>query len=80
MMSHLKKLYEPSTDTEFFMLMRELLSLSHADFDTTELYLSHLCSLNDRITRTKVDLTPEKRALLTLTMLLPSEFEPLIQV
>jgi hypothetical protein len=80
MMSHLKELYEPSTDTEFFMLMRELLSIRHADFDTTELYLSHLRSLNDRITRTKVDVTPEKRALLTLTMSLPSEFEPLIQV
>lgn len=80
MMTHLKELYEPSTDTEFFMLMRELLSLRHADFNTTEHYLSHLRSLNDRITRTKVDLTPEKRALLTLTMSLPSEFEPLIQV
>jgi hypothetical protein len=80
MMTHLKQLYEPSTDTEFFMLMRELLSLRHADFNTTEHYLSHLRSLNDRITRTKVDLTPEKRALLTLTMSLPSEFEPLIQV
>jgi hypothetical protein len=41
MMTHLKQLYEPSTDTEFFMLMRELLSLRYADFDTTELYLSH---------------------------------------
>jgi hypothetical protein len=80
MMTHLKELYEPSTDTEFFMLMRELLGLHYADFNTTEDYLSHLRSLNDRITRTKVDLTPEKRALLTLTMSLPSEFEPLIQV
>jgi hypothetical protein len=80
MMTHLKELYEPSTDTEFFMLMRELLGLCYADFNTTEDYLSHLCSLNDRIIRTKVDLTPEKRALLTLTMSLPSEFEPLIQV
>ena len=80
MMTHLKELYEPSTDTEFFMLMRELLGLRYDDYNTTEGYLSHLRSLNDRITRTKVDLTPEKRALLTLTMSLPSEFEPLIQV
>jgi hypothetical protein len=80
MMSHLKELYEPSTDTEFFMLMPKLLSLCHANFDTTELYLSHLCSLNHCITCTKVNLTPEKRALLTLTMLLPSKFKLLIQV
>ena len=80
MMTHLKELYEPSTNTKFFMLMRELLSLCYADFNTTKQYLSHLRSLNDRITRTKVELTPEKRALLTLTMSLPSEFEPLIQV
>jgi hypothetical protein len=56
MMSHLKELYKPSTDTEFFMLMRELLGLRYADFNTTEDYLSHLRSLNDRITRTKVNL------------------------
>jgi hypothetical protein len=80
MMTHLKELYEPLTDTEFFMLMRELLGLRYADFSTTEDYLLHLRSLNDCITRTKVDLTPEKRALLTLTMSLPSEFEPLVQV
>jgi hypothetical protein len=79
-MSHLKELYELLTDTEFFMLMRELLGLCYADFNTTEDYLSHLRSLNDRITRTKVDLTLEKRALLTLTMSLPSEFKLLVQV
>jgi hypothetical protein len=79
-MTHLKELYELSTNTEFFMLMRELLGLRYAEFNTTKDYLSHLRSLNDRITCTKVDLTPEKRALLTLTMSLPSEFEPLIQV
>jgi hypothetical protein len=80
MMTNLKELYEPSTDTEFSMLMRELLSLRYADFNTTEHYLSHLRSLNDRITRSKEDLKPEKRALLNFTMLLPSEFEPPIQV
>jgi hypothetical protein len=60
------------------MLMRELLSLCYADFNTTKHYLSYLRSLNDRITCTKVDLILEKRALLTLTMSLLSEFEPLI--
>jgi hypothetical protein len=45
----------------------------------TEHYLSYLRSLNDRITYTKVDLTPEKRALLTLTMSLPSEVETSLQ-
>jgi hypothetical protein len=60
------------------MLMRELLSLCYANFNTTKHYLSYLRSLNDRITCTKVDLILEKRALLTLTMLLLSEFKPLI--
>jgi hypothetical protein len=78
MMTHLKELYKLLTDTEFFMLMRELLSLRYADFSTTKDYLSHLRSLNDCITCTKVDLTLEKRALLTLTMLLLSEFELLV--
>jgi hypothetical protein len=77
-MSYLKELYELSTNTKFFMLMRELLSLCYANFDTTKLYLSYLRSLNDCITCTKVDLTLEKRALLTLTMSLLSKFEPLI--
>jgi hypothetical protein len=62
------------------MLMRELLSLRYNNFHTTKHYLAHLRSLNDRITRTKVDLTLEKRALLTLTISLSSKFEPLIQV
>jgi hypothetical protein len=60
------------------MLMRELLGLCYADFSTTKDYLLHLRSLNDRITRTKVNLTLEKRALLTLTMSLLSEFKPLV--
>jgi hypothetical protein len=76
--TYLKQLYELSTNTEFFMLMRELLSLRYTDFNTTKHYLSYLRSLNNCITCTKVDLTLEKRALLTLTMLLLSKFELLI--
>jgi hypothetical protein len=76
--TYLKELYKPLTNTEFFMLMRELLSLCYANFSTTKDYLLHLRSLNNCITCTKVNLTLEKRALLTLTMLLPSEFEPLV--
>jgi hypothetical protein len=77
-MSYLKELYKLSTNTKFFMLMRELLSLRYADFNTTKHYLAYLRSLNDCITCTKVKLTLEKRALLTLTMSLLSKFEPLI--
>jgi hypothetical protein len=58
--------------------MRELLSLCYANFSTTKLYLSYLHSLNNYITYTKVNLTLEKRALLTLTMLLLSKFKLLI--
>jgi hypothetical protein len=60
------------------MLMRELLSLCYADFNTTKDYLSYLCSLNNCITYTKVNFTLEKRALLTLTMSLLSEFKLLV--
>jgi hypothetical protein len=77
-MSYLKELYKLSTNTKFFMLMRELLSLRYTNFNTTKHYLSYLRSLNDCITCTKVNLILEKRALLTLTMLLLSKFEPLI--
>jgi hypothetical protein len=58
--------------------MRELLSLCYANFNTTKDYLLHLRSLNNCITCTKVNLTLEKRALLTLTMSLLSEFKLLI--
>ena len=78
MITYLKELYELSTNTEFFMLMRKLLSLYYTNFNTTKDFLLYLYSLNNYITRTKVDLILEKRALLTLTMLLLSEFEPLI--
>jgi hypothetical protein len=60
------------------MLMRELLSLCYANFNTTKDYLSYLRSLNNRITCTKVNLTLEKRTLLTLTILLLSKFKPLV--
>ena len=76
-MSYLKELYELSTNTKSFILIRELLSLRYTDFNTTKHYLSYLRSLNDCITCTKVNLTLEKRALLTLTMSLLSKFEPL---
>jgi hypothetical protein len=58
--------------------MRELLSLCYTNFYTTKDYLLHLRSLNNCITRTKVNLTLEKRVLLTLTMLLLSKFKLLI--
>jgi hypothetical protein len=58
--------------------MRELLSLRYIDFNTTKHYLSYFRSLNNCITRTKVDLTLEKRALLILTISLPSKFKLLI--
>jgi hypothetical protein len=60
------------------MLMRELLSLCYANFNTTKDYLSYLYSLNNCITYTKVDLTLEKRALLTFTILLLSKFKLLV--
>jgi hypothetical protein len=60
------------------MLVRELLSLRYSNFNTTKHYLSYLRSLNDCITRTKINLTLEKRALLTLTMSLLSKFKLLI--
>jgi hypothetical protein len=58
--------------------MRELLSLYYANFNTTKDYLSYLCSLNNYITYTKVNLILEKRALLTFTISLLSKFEPLV--
>jgi hypothetical protein len=60
------------------MLMRELLSLCYANFNTTKDYLLHLYSLNNYITYTKVNLILEKRTLLTLTILLLSKFKLLI--
>jgi hypothetical protein len=58
--------------------MRELLSLCYTNFNTTKDYLLHLRSLNNCITCTKVNLTLEKRALLTLTILLLSKFKLLV--
>jgi hypothetical protein len=58
--------------------MQELLRLCYANFNTTKHYLSYLRSLNNCITYTKINLTLEKRALLTLTILLLSKFKPLI--
>jgi hypothetical protein len=60
------------------MLMRELLSLCYANFNTTKDYLLHLCSLNNYIICTKVNLTLEKRTLLTLTILLLFKFKLLV--
>jgi hypothetical protein len=80
MITHLKQLFEPSTDTEFFMLMRDLFDTKFHMFTTTEAYLAHIRTINDKITRTKVELTPDKRALLCLTMTLSSHFEPLVQM
>jgi hypothetical protein len=80
MLTHLKQLFEPSTDTEFFMLMRELFDTKFDSFDTTDAYLTHIRTVNDKISRTKVELTAEKRALLCLTMTLPQNFETLVQM
>jgi hypothetical protein len=76
--TYLKELYKLSTNTKFFILIRELLSLCYTNFNTTKDYLLHLRSLNNRITCTKVNLILEKRALLTLTILLLSKVKPLI--
>jgi hypothetical protein len=60
------------------MLIRKLLSLYYTNFNTTKDYLLYLCSLNNYITYTKVNFILEKRALLTLTILLLSKFKLLI--
>jgi hypothetical protein len=50
--TYLKELYKLLTNTKFFILIRELLSLCYNNFNTTKHYLSYLRSLNDCITRT----------------------------
>ncbi|KAF1943915.1 hypothetical protein EJ02DRAFT_464630 [Clathrospora elynae] len=54
MMTHLKQMYKPSTDTEFFMLMRDLMATCYIDFPSMETYLTHIQTLNNKVTRTKL--------------------------
>ncbi|KAF1935394.1 hypothetical protein EJ02DRAFT_485434 [Clathrospora elynae] len=42
MMSHLKQLYKPSTEAEFFMLMRDLMATRYDIFPSMETYLTHI--------------------------------------
>ncbi|KAI8930688.1 hypothetical protein NX059_012297 [Plenodomus lindquistii] len=79
-MADLSASYEPSTDAEFFMLMRELLGTRFDDFHTVNAYVDHLGDSNSKIISTEVELTLERRALLTLTMTLLPQYDALVQV
>jgi hypothetical protein len=65
---HLRKLYKSLTNAEFFMLMCDLFNTKFYIFNTTKAYLTYIRTINNKITRTKVKLTPKKRALLCLTI------------
>jgi hypothetical protein len=70
MLNRLTALLQPTGETQFLRLTRELYTLQYSDFKDVSEFLTRVKVLEEQVATTKVEMTNDKRTLLTLTMAL----------
>ncbi len=80
MISRLTSLLAPKGDAQFMRLTREYYTLSANTFKDIPEFLTRIKVLEEQIDATKVEMTGDKRTLLCLSMALPEEYRPLVQL
>jgi len=80
MLARLSTILQPATDLQFMRLTKEYYTLNWNDFKSAAAFLDHVKVLEERIDATKVELTPDKRTILCLTMALPEAYRYTTQV
>lgn len=80
MISRLTSLLQPKGDAQFMRLTREYYTLSASTFKDIPEFLTHIKVLEEQIDATNVEMTGDKRTLLCLSMALPEEYRPLVQL
>lgn len=78
----LKELLQPSSKTQFMCLTREYYTLNYRNYKDVFEFLDHIKTLEEQIDVTDVEMTPDKRTLLCLTMALwnESHYRLLVQI
>ena len=82
MLQRLTALLQPTGETQFLRHTRELYTLRYSDFKDVSEFLTRVKVLEEQIAATKVEMTDDKRTLLTLTMALwdESQYRSLLQI
>ena len=82
MYKRLKELLQPSGETQFMRLTREYYTLNYRDYKDVSEFLDHVKHLEEQISATDVEMTPDKQTLLCLTMALWNEphYRSLVQI
>lgn len=82
MLQRLITLLQPTGETQFLRLTRELYTLRYSDFKDVSEFLTRVKVLEEQIAATKVEMTDDKRTLLVLTMALWEEsgYRSLLQI
>ena len=82
MYKRLKELLQPSGETQFMRLTREYYTLNYRNYKDVSEFLDHVKFLEEQIDATDVEMTPDKRTLLCLTMALwnESHYRSLVQI
>lgn len=82
MYKRLKELLQPSGEIQFMRLSREYFTLNYRSHKDIHDFLDHVKSLEGQIDATNVEMTPDKRTLLCLTMALwnESRYRSLLQI
>jgi hypothetical protein len=73
MLNRLTALLQLIDETQFLRLTRELYTLQYSDFKDVSEFLTRVKVLKEQVAATKVEMTDDKRTLLTLTMVLWNE-------
>lgn len=82
MYKRLKELLQPSGEIQFMRLTREYYTLNYRSYKDMYEFLDHVKSLEEQIDATNVEMTPDNRTLLCLTMALwnESRYRSLLQI
>ncbi len=82
MYKRLKKLIQPLGETQFMRLTREYYTLNYRNYKNVSEFFDHVKSLEKHIDATDVEVIPDKRTLLFLTMALwnKSHYRSLVQI
>ncbi|KAI9721750.1 MAG: hypothetical protein M1812_002085 [Candelaria pacifica] len=80
MLQKLAELLQPGGATQFMRLTREYYSLRYDESESISAFLTKVKILEERIDATNITMDHDKRALLCLTMSLPTKYRSLTQI
>lgn len=80
MMTKLASIFRPIGDEELIRLIKKLYITKLSEFKNITEFVSHIKSINEKITDTKVEMTENKRMMVVYSMGLSEHFQPIVKM